>query len=279
MILTRTGDPPGLALKNEPNRPPQVDVPPASEGTAAHCDPPPPVAAPQGPAPSNTTPLTAPREKRWPLVEALQCILDDRHQDALRYLEAYDAETQKFYLRILPPLTAVAQKGISELSPQEVAVLNEQLHSLLIKLRPYSEFGIGRMCYCDWIINYGIYHPLAEGHAFAAPTSERPGELVELYVELVNFASVPRGVFFETKLSSMIEIYNARGEKVRVLKFKQEEEPPVQSLSRLNDFHNVYSFVVPDLPRGPYQLVLQVADETIPGSRRVARKSLEFRIR
>jgi hypothetical protein len=217
------------------------------------------------------------RVKRAPLVAALESILDDRHQDALGHLAAYDAETQEFYLRILPTLTIFAKKHLNELTSEEVAVLNDQLQSLLAKLRPKTELLIDRMCCCEWVKAFGIFQPLEETRAFVGPTADRPGELVQLYVEVRNFASMPRGGCFETRLASTIEIRDAKGEKVHALDFKDGKDA-LKSLTRLNDYYNTYSFPVPNLPPGTYQLTLQIADETVPGARRIARKSIDFRI-
>src|SRR5205823_688148 len=149
-------------------------------------------------APKQESP--APPVKLAPLVMALQCVLDGRHQDAIKHLQCYDAETQEFYLRILPTLTILARTPIDQLTAQEVAVLNDQLQRLQTTLRPRTELVIERMCYCDWVKAYGVYKPLADGHAFMAPTADWPGEMVHLYVEVRNVASVPQGNLFETRL-------------------------------------------------------------------------------
>jgi hypothetical protein len=232
-------------------------------------DPPPTTDAPK---------LPEPPIKLAPFVQALQAILDDRHQDALKHLQAYDPETQEFYLRILPALTILARKRIDQLSLPEVAVLNAQLESLLVTLRPRTELVIERMCYCEWFKAYGIYQPLPDSHAFVAPSGDRPGEMVSLYVEVRNVASVPHDNYFETRLSSTIEIRDAKGQRVcPPLDFKDGEKP-LRLRSRPHDHWNCYTFAVPPLPAGSYQLILHIADETGAGSRRVAHKALEFRV-
>ncbi len=143
-----------------------------------------------------------------------------------------------------------------------------------------AELAIDQMCYCAGVPkSYGFYQPLAEGHAFVAPAGDRPGEIVRLYVELRNFASVQRDGCFETRLCSTIEIRDAKGQQVHpTLDFKKNEATPLRVLTRLNDYYNCYTFLAPPLPAGTYQLVLHIADETIPGTRRVAQKTLEFRV-
>jgi hypothetical protein len=231
----------------------------------------------QVPPADTKPPLAEPPMKLAPVVMALQCILDDHHKDALKHLEAYDAETQKFYLRFLPTLTILARKSIDQLTNSEVAMLNEQLQSMLLTLRPRTELAIERMCYCESFKAFGDYTPLPEGHAFVAPSGNRLGEMVSIYVEVRNVASVQRGDSFETRIVNTIEIRDATGQRRGEFAF-EEDKKPLRVRSRLNDYGNMLTFPVPPLPAGTYQLVLRVADETIPGARRVAEKTLEFHV-
>lgn len=251
-------------------QPPTPTVVPEPKDLVAH-------EAHDPPATADTKPAAEPPIKLAPFVLALQCVLDDRHQDALKHLEGYDSETQKFYLRYLPMLTIMARKRVDQLSDSEVAVLNDQLQSLLLTLRPRTELVIERMCYCERFKGYGVYQPLPEGHAFVAPSGDRPGEMVSLYVEVRNVASVQRGDCFETRLSSTIEIRDGRGQLVKAIPFTERAEPQ-RVRSRLNDYCNALVFPVPALPPGTYQLILQIVDETNPGTRRVAQKAMEFRV-
>jgi hypothetical protein len=212
-----------------------------------------------------------------PLVQALQCMLEDRHQEALQHLQAYDQETQEFFLRVLPTLTIFAKKRWNEVNSQEVAVLDDQLRNLLTQLRSRTELSIDKMCTCEWIKAYGIYRPLRDNHSFLAAAPGRPGDLVQLYVELRNFASELRDSFYETRLSSSVEIHDARGTLRWAFSFDDNKQP-LKSLTRLHDYFNNYSFYVPELEPGTYQLTVQVVDETLPGNRRVTRKSLDFRV-
>ena len=231
------------------------------------------------PLPKDTTPPHGdPPSQLAPVVNALDCIFNDRHKEAVRHLQAYDTETQEFYLRVLPIITIFAKKHINDLNSQEVAVLSEQLQSLLASVRPRTDLVIDRMCCCKVIASFGDYQALPEDHAFVASSAERPySETVRLYVEVRNFASVPRGGLFETRLSSAIEIRDGRGLKVHDFVFNNSEKQ-INSLTRVNDYYIPYTFTVPNLPPGTYQLVLQIADETVPGARRIAQKAIDFRI-
>ena len=149
--------------------------------------------------------------KHEPLAEALNCFLDNKHDEALRHLQAYDAETQDLFLRLLPALSILSKKKLTDLSAAEVAVLHEHFYSLVGTLRTRTPLIIDKCCFCEWVKVYGDYKPLPEGHAFAAATANHPGELVQLYVELRNFANELRQGWFVTRYSSSIEICDSAG--------------------------------------------------------------------
>lgn len=216
-------------------------------------------------------------EKREPLVEALDAILKNRHEEALQHLKVYDVETQDIFIRLLPPLTVLTRKKYADLNAEEIGLLHEQLHRLLTTLRPRLELSLGKVCFCEWVKAYGIYKPLPEDHLFQAQHSQRPGDLVQLYVELNNFCSEPRDGYFETVFSSVLEIRDARGQLVRSFPF-EDRKHPLRSRAPLHDYFKNYSFYVPDLPAGTYTLIVQITDETNPSRPRQARKAVPFRI-
>lgn len=237
--------------------------------------PPPPLLADDAARLSNPLP-----ESRDPVADALHCILRGKHKEALGHLQGYDQATQELLLRILPLLAQIHEKGLDRLGPAEVAVLHEQLQSLLSTLRPRTELTIDKMCFCEWVKEYGVYKPLAEGHVFHASAPHQPGDLVQLYAELRNFTSELRGDFFETRLASSVEIHDPRDStntKLWYYRFDTKKEL-LRSRALLNDYFGNYNFHVPHLPAGTYVLTLQIADETRPEQRRVARKSIEFRV-
>jgi hypothetical protein len=214
--------------------------------------------------------------RREPLVEALQCIIDNRASEALPLLRKYAPANQEVFLRLLPILALMTQKSIDQLTPPEVAVFNEQLHILSDEIRPLSKLAIDKACFCEWIKSYGDYKWLPEGHAFLGSTPNRPGEFVQLYVELRNFASEAKNGYFATRLSSSVEIRDQKGDQVWFHRF---EDSNIRSRTLLHDYCNNCTFYVPNtLPAGTYTLIIQVTDETRPKQARVASKSLEFRV-
>jgi hypothetical protein len=153
--------------------------------------------------------------------------------------------------------------------------------ALLDTLRPRAELVINKMCFCDSIKAFGVYKPLPEGHVFQAGTRARPGDLVQVYVELRNIGSEPRDSYHETRLSSYVEICDAQDPRKEPLwKYRfADSKQPIRSRSSLHDYYNNYSFYVPPiLPAGSYLLTIRVTDETRPEAPRSARHSLEFHV-
>ncbi|HZZ79892.1 MAG TPA: hypothetical protein VFE62_15340 [Gemmataceae bacterium] len=229
----------------------------------------------QGPAPA---PAVGRNSDLAPLVLALQLMIDNRHPEAIQALRAYDDETQEFFLRLLPPLTVFAKTPISKLSPQEIQLVQELLYSLRDQLRTRCALDVNRMTYCKSIEGFGNYVPLPDNYAFLKASGNSPGEKVQLYVELRNFASIKGtdGIYL-TKLSCKLQLKDANNKEVWKWAFDPKETTHRRSAC-LNDYHGSFSFYVPSIPAGTYKLDLTVVDETLPDVRRVAHKSLDFRV-
>ncbi len=220
----------------------------------------------------------APAPVTEPFLLALQAMMQNKHEEAVRYLQAYDPQTQDFFLRMLPILPLVGQKKWAYLSHDEVQNVADQLKKIQEDLRPMTGITIGCLSFCEWVKAYGNYKPLGEDHVFVASTNQKPGDLVQLYVELRNFGSQQRtkGIY-ETVLASSLEIRNARGEVMRTIAFG-DEKVPLQSRTPLNDYFKNYSFYVPDVPAGVYQLTIRVRDETVRHASKIASKTVEMRV-
>lgn len=232
--------------------------------------------AAQGPPP------LPPIEKKCelaPLTRAFQYMLDGRHQEAIQELRAYDQETQEFFLRILPALTILAKTPIRDMSASDINTMQTLLNGVRETLRPRCELIVNRMICCKVIRGFGDFDPLPDNHAFLNATKDRPGELVQLYVDLRNFACVKdKDGSYVTKLACAVELRDANDKRVGPLVKFDEKETTYRRSACLNDYHGNFSFYVPPIPAGTYKLVLQIIDETIPNERRIARKSLDFRV-
>jgi hypothetical protein len=260
-----------LPRENWGNSITKVDLPaiPPIEGATA--------ASHQAPAPLSKE-LDKEKREYAPLVKALQCILDGRHEEGIEHLKVYDERTQEFLIQLLPTFTIFVRKGLDDMSAQEVAVLNNQLIGLLATLRPRSELLIDKICFCRSVRGFGAYDALPANHAFLSATKDRPGELVQLYVELKNFASeAGKDGDYLTKLVCSLELQNAKGEKVWAHTYDRKDTTHPRR-TRLNDFFSNYSFYVPELPMGEYKLTIHVVDETIPTHQRRVSRSLSFRV-
>jgi hypothetical protein len=222
-------------------------------------------------------PIIEAKAELEPFLVAMQCMLDGRHQEALKHLSAYDNDKQEVFLRLAPMIETFVKKRMEELTTAEIANMLKGLDGLRDSLRPRSELVVSKMLCCKEVRGYGWYIPLPESHSFLAGTPERVGEQVKLYVELKNFASEPtkEGEFI-TKLSCALELRDAK-KVVWSTKFEGNETTLKRS-SRLNDLYSLYGFYVPAVPPGSYQLTLRIADETNPKSVRIASKSMEFRV-
>jgi hypothetical protein len=222
-----------------------------------------------------TLPAPPPKEDPVPVV-ALRHLLDKRPDEAMALLQRYGHSNQEMLLCLLPMVARLSEKSIDQFGPAEIAALQDQLQSLQVALRPRAEFVIARMCLCETVKQFGVYKPWPEGHVFRAKSDRSSGDLVQLYVELRNFASVRHEQFYETRLASSIQLVDARGKEMYFCAFRDEKEP-ICSRTLLQDYSNNYSFYVPHIPAGCYKLVLTVEDRTRPQPR-VARQSVDFQV-
>jgi hypothetical protein len=134
-----------------------------------------------------------------------------------------------------------------------------------------------KVCFCRQIDNFGKYEPLPPDHPFRAGCGDRPGEFVQVYVELKNVTSRPCGPVYETALSSTLEIFNAQKEQVWLWRPAGVE----RSQSPRQDYFINFQFPMPRLPQGLYTLRITVRDDAAPpGGRapRTATCSLDFQV-
>jgi hypothetical protein len=210
-----------------------------------------------------------------PLVQALECFLKKRPELALAHLNRYDPATQELLLRFLPVL-AEMKEGMEKLTPEEVAALREQVQGLLVVLLARSKLVIERMCYCvPELKSPGVfaYRALRPDHQFLPPCGPRPGEQVFLSIELRNLSGARRGDFYETRVSSWVKIVDSTGRDYG--KRLDTGKVPLRRSTFASEFAHVYSFWVPEIPPGRYNLILEVRDETTP-TPRLASSSLPF---
>jgi hypothetical protein len=202
-------------------------------------------------------------------VAALRCYLDKRPAEAVAWLERYDPRNQELLLGLLPLAARLTQEDVRQASPQEAAALVAQLESLTAPLRPLAGITIGKMYFCRSIEKFGVFEPLPDDHVF------RPGEPVQVYVELRNFTSRPSGHTYITRLSSSARVCDYKNEVRWREEFPDERKPDVSQSPR-HDYFNNYCFRLPDnLAQGRYTLWIKVTDRT---TGRWTERSLDFRV-
>jgi hypothetical protein len=216
-----------------------------------------------------------------PLVVALRELLNRHPAEALEQLRQYDPTDQELLRCLLPLAAHVARGGLEHAAPGEVSDVLDQLHGLERSLAPRAALRIDKMCFCRQIEDFGKYTRLPEDHAFSAGLEDQPGELVQVYVELRNFASEPSGPTHKMRLASTVEIFDYHGQRVWGKFFPSQ---PDLSRTPRQDYYINYRFCVPPrLPPGSYILWIQVKDltgqpgEDVP-AHRIARRSLDFRV-
>ncbi len=214
---------------------------------------------------------------KHPIVLALEAMLDNRPHEAQQHLRIYDARTQEFLMRMLPFMSLIAKNN--NLSAADIAALIPQVERLKAALQQNAEFAVPKMCFCKSIKEYAIYEPLPPDHEFVAALPDRPGELVQLYVEIKNFACRQNHGEFETRLASRIEIQDDKGKE----KWSHLFDPnrlKLVSRTRLGEYYQHYTFLLPaNLPPGFYTLIVEMTDQTLTDAPpRTALGSLPFRV-
>jgi hypothetical protein len=170
--------------------------------------------------------------------------------------------------QLWPLALRLADGSLAKADPQDLAAFVEQLNIALMPLRARAALEIPKLCFCRAVAapaRFGAYERLDDNHRF------RPGETVAVYMELRNFACVPRDGDYATHVVSSVELHDANGKVV--LRFDSDRSDP--SLSPRHDYCHVGRFTLPALPPGAYTLWLKATD--VPTGRS-SRRSLDFRV-
>jgi hypothetical protein len=203
-----------------------------------------------------------------PLVQALRHCYDKRPNAALDSLKSMDALNQEVLLTLLPITVRMSEGSLAQADPQEVAIILDQLQTLITTLQPKATLRLEQLTFCKNIRKFGVFEPMDGKPAF------RAGDMVEIYGELRNISSERhQSKFgeFRTRTQSTLEIREAGGNSG----WRKEVPKAELSKSALHDFYHHYRFQLPELTPGPYVLSVEVTD--VPTGRK-ARQKLEFRV-
>jgi hypothetical protein len=222
-----------------------------------------------------------PPEPEVPLVRALYYLVKGDHEGAeaaLAHLKRYDQPTQDVIKPVLLALADLNSKSVAQLSQEELTILQDQLEGSLLALRARSRLVIQKMVLCEQIAGFGQYKPLdPETHRFlpACKDTGRPGEMVQIYVELCNVGSVRSGQAYETLLSSKVEITDEAGRGYYQRSLKAQNRP-LRTPTMCSECFQGYYLHVPCIPPGRYRLTVTVLDHSTKPDPRTASYHMPF---
>jgi hypothetical protein len=224
-------------------------------------------------------PLTRPDA---PPVQVLRGLLDHRPEEEIsEQLKPYDPATREVMLLLLTSMVQLEQGGgISRISPRDLAAWTDRLNTLTASLRSRSQLILERMCFCNYINNFGDFALLPAEHTFF-----HPGELAHVYVQARNLSSRRRGDKYVTVLKARLEIYDENSRDKPPIIWNSPPREDVSASPRQDYYINFRYPVPPSLPAGLYTLRITVEDWTDapPGAKqvpdcRVARCTLDFKV-
>ena len=253
--------------------PPVVAAPPMKDD-----EPPPPPPAPPPPADAPVVQADkAPQDP--PVVAAFRDLLQNRSPDALEQLRAYDGASRELLLTLLPLAARVGDGAFDRATPQEAAVLLDQVRQVEALLRPRAALALDRVCLCRQIKGFGDCEPWPPDHVFQTETDDRRGERMQVYVEVRNFTSRPRGPAYETSLAGVVEIRDFNKGLAARFDFPAGVD---RSQTPRQDYFINFQFHLPRLPEGRYTLHVLVKDVLAPvgddAAPRTAGRSIDFAV-
>ncbi|MFO0845733.1 MAG: hypothetical protein U0797_25670 [Gemmataceae bacterium] len=225
--------------------------------------------APPAPAAPKPTPEA-------PLVAALRCAVEKHPDEAKRLLEKYDHNDRELLLGLVRLTADLGEGELKRLSPEEMTKAVEQLSAVTSGLRRKAPLVLDKACFCKKIQGFGRYEPWGEAHEFQAGSDGKPGERVQVYAEVRNFASKAGGGRHETVLESRLEIRDAQRNEIANIDLGRCVD---HSLTPRQDyFLNFQLHVPPKMPPGLYTLWLKVKDVSSDPPRETS-CSLDFKVR
>lgn len=151
-------------------------------------------------------------------------------------------------------------------SGRRAAAAGLHLLSAQQQLSQMAALAVRNLTFCTAVEAYGAYRQRPS-------RTFRPGEDLNLYVEVANFRTRRSGDGFESLIGGSYRVVNSEGDRVDGREF-----PPVDDfcLSRRRDFHIHYGIALPEqIPPGEYQLELTLHDQL---AGKMGHASIDFEI-
>lgn len=211
-----------------------------------------------------------------PLVAALRCALEKHPDEARGLLNKYAKNDRELLLALVRLTANLGEADTEKMSPEDVSRTLEQLSAVTSGLRQKAPLTLDKVCFCKKIQGFGRYTPCAEQNEFQAGSDGKPGERVQVYAEVRNFASKPAEGNFETVLESRLEIRDAERNEIANIDLGQCVDR--SQTPRQDYFLNFQLHVPPKMAPGLYTLWLKVKDVTSDPPRETS-CSLDFKVR
>ena len=234
------------------------------------------VVAPAPPAPAPQLPPDP------PAVAALRAYLDPSSEAARKFF-ARLGDTDRTVLDALAPVVASAGTGdLDHATPAAIDQILRQVELLEDKLRERGSLTLSKVCFTRNLDGFGVYEPLAPPDGcpvFQGGLDGRPGERVQVYVEVRGFASRKAGACWKSALASTLEIRAISlvddPASAPAVVLRRPARPDLSLSPRQDYFLNIQFHIPPRLPPGRYQLRVEVRDDL---TARVRDRVLEFRV-
>lgn len=229
-----------------------------------------------GQVPKAETPAAPPAPKQ-PLVAALESALEKHPDEVGRVLSKYDQNDRELLRALFRLAAGIDKKELERLSADEAAGTLEQLRVLTARVRQRAPLSLEKVCFCRSIEGFGQYEARPVDYKFRGGRQGLPGERMQVYVEVRNFATAAKQTGYETRLCPTLSILDESRQEVAAM--TPEPAGDVSQTPR-QDYYLNFQFHVPaKLKPGLYTLMVSVKDVTGEGEARVAKRSLDFRVR
>jgi hypothetical protein len=197
-----------------------------------------------------TTEDSALAARREAQLRMLYLIADQRDQ-ALRPIDGLTPHEQEFWGHQLHGLALLLDHEQIPTSHQRAAAAREQLATACDKLGESCTLRLKGLAFCREVMSYGVYREF-DKDAF------KPGQEVQLYIEIENFAVESTSQGYETGFQGSYRIFDEMGRPVFDHSFPAASET---CRNRRRDLFIRYRTWIPkQLYPGRYTLQLQVED-------------------
>jgi hypothetical protein len=246
-----------------------ANLPPGVIGTSVHQSNASPVSATsvETPLPGELTPEMSQAPGDSPLIRAVRAFQQNKPEEAVEHLKAYDAATQQLLLSLLPAMVRIGDGRLQQMKPEEADALLHQFTQVPVMLRSRASLQANNVRLCREVHNFAHVEPFPDRHTF------RPGDIVYLYMELANFTPMPapKGGYLVTLVSSL-ELRDSTG---GLMWRADPKEVPDLVSTPPQDYYRNFRLCVPTVPPGVYMLTVKTTDRP---TGREARKTIEMRI-